>query len=68
MNEKNLDISGMSCAGCAATVEKAAEETSGVTEASVELSEKKLTVKTDEKFEMDVLIQAIADAGYTAEE
>lgn len=68
MNEKTLDISGMSCAGCAATVEKAAGETSGVREASVDLAEEKLRVAIDESFEVDTLIQAIADAGYTAAE
>lgn len=68
MNVKNLDVSGMTCASCAATVEKTASKSPGVAEASVNLATEKLTIDTNESFEIDALIQAIADAGYEAVE
>ncbi len=61
-----LSISGMSCAGCVATVENALKNTPGVAEASVNFAEHTADVRGD--VDPARLVQAVKDAGYDAAE
>ncbi|MEJ2762814.1 copper-translocating P-type ATPase [Photobacterium sp. MCCC 1A19761] len=60
-----LMLSGMTCASCVASVEKAIRNVPGVTRASVNLAERTALVAGDAPVER--LITAITDAGYGAE-
>jgi P-type Cu+ transporter len=59
-----LPISGMSCASCAAAVEKALSKVEGVRAAAVNLASEKATLEIDEPVNTDSLISAIKDEGY----
>jgi len=48
MNDKTIEISGMTCAACAMRIEKAVGKLDGVEKASVNLATEKLTVEYDE--------------------
>jgi len=61
-----LSISGMSCAGCVATVEEALKNTPGVEQASVNFAEHTASVTGHAK--ADDLIHAVEAAGYGAAE
>ena len=61
-----LSISGMSCAGCVATVENALKNVPGVENAAVNFAEHTAMVNGD--VDADVLIKAVVDAGYAAAE
>ncbi|MDR3292792.1 MAG: heavy metal translocating P-type ATPase [Clostridiales bacterium] len=64
--EKTYKINGMTCAACAARVEKAAAKVAGVQKASVNFATEKLTVAFDEgTVTTGILKSAIAQAGYT---
>ena len=61
---KHFNVTGMSCAACSARVEKAVENTKGVTECSVNLLTNSMNVEgtaTDEE-----IINAVVKAGYGA--
>ncbi|HMA53774.1 MAG TPA: heavy metal translocating P-type ATPase [Acidobacteriota bacterium] len=61
----DLAVTGMSCAGCAANVEKALKGLAGVREANVNLATAKATVLIDpELVSRADLVRAIRDAGY----
>ncbi|UTV28369.1 copper-translocating P-type ATPase [Photobacterium atrarenae] len=60
-----LMLSGMTCASCVASVEKAIRSVPGVTRASVNLAERTALVSGEAP--VDRLIEAITDAGYGAE-
>jgi len=63
-----LRITGMHCAGCAQTVEKALAQVPGVSSATVNLTAEEAHVRLDpEASTLDALIQAVRDAGYDAE-
>ena len=65
MTKQTLDVSGMSCAACAARVEKAAGALDGVAGASVNFATKKLTVSYDEsKTGFGAIQSAVEKAGY----
>ncbi len=61
-----LSIGGMSCAGCVATVENSLKAIPGVTEAVVNFAEH--TAAVSGNVPADVLIAAVAQAGYEAAE
>ncbi|MHB8623261.1 MAG: heavy metal translocating P-type ATPase [Sulfuricaulis sp.] len=61
-----LSISGMSCAGCVATVENALKSVPGVVEAAVNFAEHTATVEG--KVEGKMLLDAVTAAGYGAAE
>ena len=61
----NLRISGMSCASCAARVEKALSAVPGVTEATVNLTTETAQVSGD--VNTDTLVRAVEDSGYGAQ-
>ena len=65
MNVVQLDIEGMTCAACAARIEKNLNKLEGV-EASVSLATEKAVVRFPETTSVGVLLARIRDAGYDA--
>lgn len=63
---KIVFVDGMHCAHCAAFVEKSLKAVNGVADASVDLAGKKASVTLEKAVADDVLIKAVADAGFTA--
>jgi Cu+-exporting ATPase len=61
-----LSISGMSCASCVSSVEKALSSVNGVSESAVNFAEQTANIQGD--VIADSLIKAIQDAGYDAAE
>ncbi len=66
MNEYNLSIGGMTCAGCVAAVEKAVNKNPKVDSVAVSFAEHSARVTTTLK--LDEIIAIIATAGYQAAE
>lgn len=64
--EKILNVEGMSCNHCVASVRKALEGLDGVREADVSLDDKKVRVELDKDLADEALVKAVEDAGYTA--
>lgn len=63
----DLDIGGMTCAGCAGSVEKALNAVPGVVSASVNLALEQAQIKwLGASFSTDALVQAVKAAGYQA--
>ncbi|MBF8971091.1 heavy metal translocating P-type ATPase [Streptococcus sp. NLN76] len=67
MEEKVYQVSGMTCASCALTVEKIAGQQEGVQEAQVNLATEKLTIRTNTDFESAALEEAVSGIGYQLE-
>jgi len=65
-NQTRLSISGMSCAGCVSSVERALQGVAGVTAASVNFAEH--TAVAEGAASAQVLIDAVRSAGYDAAE
>jgi P-type Cu+ transporter len=64
-----LEITGMHCASCAASVESALATTPGVHTAAVNLASEKATVKfSPDRVNLETLRTAVANAGYEAHE
>lgn len=67
--KSQLDIEGMSCASCAATVEKAVQRLDGVESAVVNLANETLqVVYSPDKATLNEIKQAVSAAGYSAHE
>src|SRR5216117_3815095 len=67
MNVVELDLEGMTCAACAARIEKNLNKLKGV-EASVNLATEKATVRFEPKaLDVGAIIQRIRDTGYDAQ-
>jgi Cu+-exporting ATPase len=66
MNSKvTINVGGMSCAACVGAVEKALQNTPGVTAAAVNLATEKATVTFDpDQVEVQALIEAVSSSGY----
>ena len=64
MEKLSLNVSGMSCAACVASVEKAIKTVDGVEEAWVNLADHSAVVTGD--VDQQLVIDAIVDAGYGA--
>jgi len=65
MKNEILNITGMTCGGCADTVAKALKATAGVKDASVDLASGKATVQVDENTtSVKQLAAAVQSAGY----
>lgn len=65
----NIPISGMTCASCASTVEKALKGMSGVTSAAVNFAAEKATVEFDpELASMEKMKAAVESVGYGVRE
>jgi P-type Cu+ transporter len=60
-----LDLEGMTCAACAARIEKKLNRVDGV-EASVNFATERATVRCDESVPVESLIAAVQSAGYDA--
>ena len=68
MTEKSFQVTGMTCAVCAAHVQKAIEKMEGVEAGSVNLATERLTVRYDEnKTGFEAFQKAVEDAGYGLE-
>jgi copper ion binding protein len=61
---KTIKIEGMACGHCTARVEKALQETAGVTAVNVSLEEKQAVVTAEDGVTDDTLKKAVTDAGY----
>ena len=61
-----LEISGMTCASCVRRVENALAKVPGVTKASVNLATEAAEVELTDELDVDLLVQAVAAAGYGA--
>ncbi len=59
-------VTGMTCAACAARVEKAAGQVTGVKQADVNLLAGTMTVETDDNLDVQEIIKAVRKAGYSA--
>ena len=67
MNKSTYAVSGMSCANCAARLEKGLAETSGVIKASVNFATERLTVEYDEALiPTDGIFALVNQLGYAA--
>ncbi len=63
--KKVLVVDGMMCAHCQAHVQKALAAVDGVSEAVVDLENKKATVSLSKEVDDKVLMDAVTEAGYT---
>ena len=67
MNVTTLEISGMTCSSCAATVEKAVGRLAGVDSANVNFATERLTVhRQNTELPVASIIDAVKSAGYDA--
>jgi Cu+-exporting ATPase len=63
--ELRLDLEGMTCASCAARIEKRLNKLEGV-EATVNFATEQATVRCDPALSLDDLVEAVESAGYRA--
>src|SRR6266702_4372391 len=63
--EVRLDLEGMTCASCAARIEKKLNELNGV-EATVNFATEQATVCSERSVSVDALVGAVESAGYGA--
>jgi copper ion binding protein len=61
---KTLQLEGMTCGHCVASVTKELEKVAGVTEVSVDLASQSATISADESVTQEQLTAAIDEAGY----
>ena len=61
----SLEVDGMTCGGCAASVDKALRNVPGVKDVKVDLSGKRAEVRGD-GLDRAKLVRAVYDAGYDA--
>lgn len=66
--KKEYRISGMTCAACAMAVEMAVKDLATVEEVSVNLATERLSLLPKEGFDSQQILDAVAEAGYQAEE
>jgi len=65
MQQKSLNINGMTCAACAQRIEKITAKLPGVSEVSVNFAAEKLTIAFDEeKVSVQEIQNAVSNAGY----
>ena len=67
MTEVRLALEGMTCASCAARIEKKLNRLEGV-EATVNFATEQATVRSDRTIPLDALVGAVESAGYGARE
>src|SRR5436309_8609248 len=67
VNELRLDLEGMTCASCAARIEKRLNKLDGV-EATVNFATEQATVRSNRSLPIDVFVDAVEAAGYGARE
>lgn len=61
-------IGGMSCGGCAATVQKKLSGADGVTSVTVDLAKKQAEITSSQSIKADKLQEALNNTGYTIAE
>ncbi|MDY0407436.1 heavy metal translocating P-type ATPase [Virgibacillus soli] len=67
MEQKTFAITGMTCASCVQTIERATRKLDGVMESNVNLATEKMTVKYDPTIvSMSGITEAVSNAGYEA--
>lgn len=67
MEQKTFAITGMTCASCVQTIERATRKLDGVMESNVNLATEKMTVKYDPTIvSMSDITEAVSNAGYEA--
>ncbi|WP_037586095.1 heavy-metal-associated domain-containing protein [Stenoxybacter acetivorans] len=67
MKNISLNISGMTCQGCAKTVVRVLEAVNGVQSAAVDLAAERADIVFDEaQTNVSVLVNAVEDAGFDA--
>lgn len=66
--KKEYKLSGMTCASCAMTVEMAVKDLETVEEVSVNLATERLSLVPKAGFDSQQVLDAVAEAGYQAEE
>ncbi|NKD86912.1 heavy-metal-associated domain-containing protein [Haematospirillum sp. 15-248] len=64
MVKLTIKISGMTCTGCARTVEKAVMSIPGVNSARVDLSRQEVTFEAQEALQLSAVQQAVEQAGF----
>ncbi len=62
--ERKFSVSGMTCAACAARVEKVTKQISGVEKADVNLLAGTMTVTSEQTISEDLILKAVENAGY----
>ena len=67
MAEVRLELEGMTCASCAARIERKLNKLDGV-EATVNFATEQATVRSESSVEVEALIAAVESAGYGAHE
>ena len=68
MKSALLKVHGMTCAACAAAVERRVRKLNGIKKAAVNLAAETLTVEHDETVSIEEIKKAVADAGFSAQE
>ena len=66
MKTIELEVSGMSCGHCVATVRSALAGVAGVREVDVSLPARRATVRADEGVDEAALVRAVDRTGYRA--
>ena len=65
MKNKTYEVQGMSCGGCASTIEEALKNIKGVHSASVDLASKSVSIDFDEDVASEnEFVEAIDATGY----
>ncbi len=65
LQKVNLAVTGMTCATCVATVEKALRKTKGIVQARVNLASEKASLEYDpKKIDLSKIVNTITGAGY----
>jgi Cu+-exporting ATPase len=68
METLTLKLRGMSCAACASNIEQAIKDIPGVVECNVNFGAEQATVRyNSQRTELEIIQQAVADAGYGAD-
>ncbi len=63
-----MPLKGMTCASCAATIERALSQLGGITQANVNLASEKASVEYDpNKLTTNAMIKTISDLGYSVD-
>ena len=62
--QKVIQIQGMNCGHCTASVEKALKAVDGVSGVTVDLAAKKATLEAETGVSNDALKKAVTDAGF----
>ena len=66
-NTLTLDLEGMTCAACAARIERVISKNESIDSVSVNFPLKKAVIKYQQNINIDELIQKISSIGYSAD-